>query len=152
MRAFRLAKASLADSALAGEGARRFGGRWNSPGRPMVYAASSLSLAALEILVHLREPALLRRAYVFLALDCPEGLAQRLDPGQLPAEWRRPEHPAPRELGDRWLASAASLALVVPSAVICLEWNILFNPLHPDWPLVSTSPPQAFAFDPRLAD
>jgi RES domain-containing protein len=152
MRAFRLVKASLAHTALDGEGARRFGGRWNSPGRPMVYAASSLSLAALELLVHLRDPALLRRAYAYLALDAPDGLAQRLDPGQLPAGWRRPEHPLLKAMGDRWLESGASLALEVPSAVIPLEWNVLLNPLHPDWPQVASSVPVAFSFDPRLTD
>lgn len=151
MRAYRLVKTCLAASALDGEGARRHGGRWNSPGRPMVYAASSISLAALEILVHLREPALLRRAYVHIALDVPDDLIQRLDLGRLPADWQRVEHPASKALGDGWLASAASLALAVPSAIIPQEWNLLLNPLHADWPKVAASAPAAFAFDPRLA-
>lgn len=151
MRAFRLVKAALAPAALDGEGARRFGGRWNSPGRPMVYAASSLSLAALEILVHLQDAALLRRAYAFLVLECVDGLAQRLDPGLLPPDWQRPEHPALKEIGDRWLDARSSAALEVPSAIVPLEWNVLFNPLHPDWSRVSASAARAFSFDPRLA-
>lgn len=150
MRAFRLVKASLAAAAMDGEGARRFGGRWNSPGRPMVYAAASLSLAALEMLVHLREPALLRRSYVFIALECPEGLLQRLDPGLLPPDWQRAEHPALKDMGDRWLESGESLALEVPSAVISQEQNVLFNPLHPDWPTITIASPVPFSFDPRL--
>lgn len=151
MRAYRLVKANLAARTLDGEGARRYGGRWNSPGRSLVYAASSLSLAALELLVHLREPALLRRAYVFLVLECPDELVRRLEPGLLPPDWQRPEHPAPKALGDRWLESAASLALDAPSAVVPQERNILFNPFHPDWPRLTASAPVPFSFDPRLA-
>ena len=39
-------------AAMSGEGARRYGGRWNPPGLPAVYLAESRALAALEILVH----------------------------------------------------------------------------------------------------
>ncbi len=38
---------------LDGEGAKRVGGRWNTPGRPVVYMAESIALAILENLVHL---------------------------------------------------------------------------------------------------
>jgi len=41
---------------LDGEGARRFGGRWNSPGRPVVYLADHPALAALEVRDHLDLP------------------------------------------------------------------------------------------------
>ena len=54
MLAWRLCRAPFTD--LTGEGARRYGRRWNRPGRPMVYAASSAALAVLEIRVHLDLP------------------------------------------------------------------------------------------------
>ena len=38
---------------LDGEGARKVGGRWNSPGRAVVYMAQSVALAVLENLVHM---------------------------------------------------------------------------------------------------
>ena len=50
---WRIIKARYAKSAFDGEGARQFGGRWNSPGVPIIYTSSSMSLAALEMLVHL---------------------------------------------------------------------------------------------------
>ena len=51
--AWRIVRARFADSAFDGEGARRYGGRWNSRGTRMVYTAGSQALAALEMLVHL---------------------------------------------------------------------------------------------------
>ena len=50
IKAVRLVSPRYADIAFDGEGARRYGGRWNSKDTSMVYAASSL--AALEMLVH----------------------------------------------------------------------------------------------------
>jgi hypothetical protein len=38
---------------LNGEGARRYGGRFNPPGVPAVYTSQSIALALLEILVHI---------------------------------------------------------------------------------------------------
>ena len=46
IEAVRLVLSKYAESAFDGQGARLFGGRWNSKGTPMVYAASSLALAA----------------------------------------------------------------------------------------------------------
>ena len=54
MRVYRVAKARHAhnpQTMLSGEGAREWGGRFNSPGVRAVYYASTLSLAALKILV-----------------------------------------------------------------------------------------------------
>ncbi|WBQ19471.1 RES domain-containing protein [Sphingobium yanoikuyae] len=42
--------------ALAGEGARFSGGRWNLVERPTVYTEAVLSLAVLEALIHLDLP------------------------------------------------------------------------------------------------
>lgn len=51
MRTWRLTTARHAHTAFTGEGARRYGGRWNAKGVPVVYTAGSLSLAMLEMLV-----------------------------------------------------------------------------------------------------
>jgi len=51
VRLWRLARRPF--DAIDGEGARLFGGRWNRPGLAVVYCAINLSLAVLEILVHL---------------------------------------------------------------------------------------------------
>ena len=49
---WRLVRAEFADQ-LDGEGARLFGGRWNSRGRNALYTSSHLSLSVLEVYVHI---------------------------------------------------------------------------------------------------
>ena len=79
MLAWRLCRAPFAD--LSGEGARRYGGRWNRPGRPIVYAASSAALAVLEVRVHLDlPPALLPDDYLLLTIDCAIWRSRRASP------------------------------------------------------------------------
>jgi hypothetical protein len=72
MRIWRLCRAPYAAEAFSGEGARRFGGRWNSRGVPMVYASTSLALAAIELFVNL-EPGLAPEDLVCLSAILPEG-------------------------------------------------------------------------------
>lgn len=139
----RLAKAAF--TALDGEGARLFGGRWNSPGRPMIYAAASPSLAVLEVLVHLDlPPELMPDDYRLLSLDLPdEGPIEHID--------QTPDNDGARlAIGDRFLTQMASLALTVPSVVVPQERNTLINPRHPaaiGLRLLSNEP---FSLDARL--
>src|SRR6185436_5749555 len=91
--------------ALDGEGARLNGGRWNSEGKPVVYTSATLSLAALEYLVHV-EPLLAPNDLVAMAIDLPEaaGVGALVEPQQFPSgDWQ--QYPAPEwqgELGDMW--------------------------------------------------
>ena len=50
-RIYRVCRARYAR--LDGEGAKLVGGRWNSPGRAVVYMAESVALAVIENLVHM---------------------------------------------------------------------------------------------------
>ena len=82
---WRLCSARFADSAMSGEGARLYGGRWNRRGTSMVYCASTLSLGMLEVLVH---ASVLPRDYVAIQVDIPDGVAvETLAVGSLPANW-----------------------------------------------------------------
>lgn len=151
MIVWRIARA--ARQALDGEGARLNGGRWNREGRPVVYTSASLSLAALELLVHL-DPPVAPSDLVAMEIDVPDddGLGAYVDPAQFPpGDWR--EYPAPEwqaELGDLWLDDGDLLWLAVPSAIVPEEHNVIVNPQHPrmkDVRIVSTRP---FGFDLRL--
>src|SRR5262249_47416923 len=137
-------------AAFDGEGARVEGGRWNSPGTPVVYAAESAALAALEMLIHLGRGSVLG-AYVLIPCTFDEHLLTRLDRKRLPRNWR--SYPAPPELqqlGDEWVRSAVSVALEVPSAVIHTDVNYLLNPRHSGFDAVHVGRPEPFEFDLRL--
>ncbi len=149
IKVWRLCRAVHAAGAFSGEGARRFGGRWNSRGTPMVYTSSSLALAAIELFVHL-EPSQAPGDLVAIAATLPEGEpARALAPSELPSDWRSDES-GPRNLGDEWIRSAASLALRVPSVPIPIEWNVLINPQHPRFRDLQIDLPQPFVFDARM--
>jgi RES domain-containing protein len=148
--AWRIVKAKLADRAFDGEGARRFGGRWNSPGTRVVYASETRALAVLETLVHLARPELLD-AYTLIPARVPDDLVETLDPSRLPRSWRT--YPPPLDLqwlGDEWAATQRTVALRIPSAVIGREHNYLLNPVHPAFTSVTIDEPETFALDPRL--
>jgi RES domain-containing protein len=148
--AWRIIKARHAANAFDGEGARLEGGRWNSPGTPLVYTSGSAALAALEMLVHLGRRSILG-AYVLIACTCDERLVRRLDTKRLPPNWR--SYPAPPELqliGDEWAKGATSAVLQVPSAVIEAESNYLLNPRHQDFRAVRVGDPHPFDVDERL--
>ncbi|MGE9269061.1 MAG: RES family NAD+ phosphorylase [Verrucomicrobiales bacterium] len=149
--AYRLVSTKWLGGALSGEGARKYGGRWNSPGRPAVYLGSTRSLCALELLVHLPSPGSRRKAFSFLSLELPSASIHTLPTSALPESWREdPPTSATMHLGDDWLAAGSSLALAVPSAIMPEEWNFLLNPLHPDFHRLKISEPAAFRFDQRL--
>jgi len=122
MRAWRLARRPYAD--LGGEGARIAGGRWNSPGLPMVYLAEEASLALLEVRVHLDLPLdLLPDDYVFLDVDL--GTLDTEEAGLPPSDDEC------RRIGDSWLATGRTPLLRVPSAIVPFSRNLLLNPRHP---------------------
>jgi RES domain-containing protein len=150
MQIWRICRARFAGEAFSGEGARRFGGRWNSRGAPMVYASSSLALAAIELFVPL-EPNQQPDDLVSVVAALPAGEpAQRLEPGQLPAGWWTDEFEPLRVIGDKWIREKTSLAIMVPSAALRAEWNVLMNPLHPAVMEIKVEEPQPFRFDARM--
>ena len=151
MRAFRIVKKRHMLTAFTGDGARAFGGRWNFPGIPMVYAAHTRALAALESLAHFAG-AERRMQFVTFELEIPDKLAAHLDAGELPRDWRREEPGAATQaLGSEWQRTARSVALVVPSVLVPQEYCVLLNPDHPDTDKILVSYPEAFSFDARLA-
>jgi RES domain-containing protein len=147
---WRIVKKRYAANAFDGDGARRFGGRWNSPGVPMVYVASSRSLAVLEMAVYL-DPAALLSSFVLIPCEFDESLVTTLGRSTLPALWRRdPPLPALAAIGDAWIKQARSAVLAVPSAIIEEELNFLLNPTHPDFSRISIGEARDFSFDARL--
>jgi RES domain-containing protein len=129
MRVWRLAATRHASTAMSGEGAAAFGGRWNPPGRRMVYTAGSLALATLEMSVHITGG---RVKYVAMQFELPDHLVDALEVGGLKKSWPTDES-ATQRVGEAWLDSRQSSALTVPSALVdprSGERNVLLNPSH----------------------
>jgi RES domain-containing protein len=148
--AWRIVQRKFVNAAFSGDGARRFGGRWNSRGRAVIYTAQSQALAALEILVHLDSEELLQN-YFAIPVTIPERLVIRVRLSALPKNWRAyPASRATRSIGDAWLARADSPVLCVPSTIIPSESNFLLNPAHRHFPRLRIGKPDPFHFDPRL--
>jgi RES domain-containing protein len=126
---------------LDGEGPRLFGSRWNSPGRPVVYAASCGALAALEYLVHAKE---LPVGMLIKWIEVPDTLPfEKID--SVPSD-----NKAFRRLGDDWLDQMSTAVLRVPSVLVPRQWNLLLNPIHPLFPATKVTDEAPFAFDSRL--
>ena len=139
MLAWRLCREPFAD--LSGVGAGLFGGRWNNPGLPLVYAASTAALAVLEVRVHLDlPPDLLPDDYTLLTIDLDDLAVETV--GEFPAD--------PCAYGDAWLASLRTPVLCVPSAIVAESANLLLNPRHPDAGAARLAGRRRFAFDRRL--
>lgn len=149
VRAWRIIKTRYSAEAFSGEGARLYGGRWNSSGIAMVYTAGSKSLATLELLVHLHTTSALP-SFSICPVDFDDSLVELLDPTTLPRDWR--ESPPPislRAVGDDWISRGSSVVLRVPSAVIESEYNYLINPAHKDFKKLVIGGMEVFDLDPR---
>lgn len=131
-------------------GAAMVGGRWNSPGQPVIYGALSYAGAMLEILVHAnigRVPVTHGYVVAEVADSVP---AERIAAHSLPAGWDSDDITIARQLGDRWRQEAKTALLLVPSVVTRLEWIAVVNPLHPDARQFSVSQAQPVVWDQRL--
>src|ERR1022692_2606670 len=140
---YRVCRAVYAN--LDGQGAKRVGGRWNSPGRAVVYMAESISLAVIENLVHMsRED--FPSGYVTVAVIIPDHVKT------LAEEELRTRLPnlSPGQYGDHWIASLESAVLRVRSGVIPEECNYLLNPGHPQFSEIVVEATVPFVFDERL--
>ena len=148
---WRVVKRTHAATAFDGKAAAHFGGRWNSPGRRVVYTSGSKSLALLEILVHLDVGRSVPRLVAF-TFDADDRLVEHLPATRLPRHWRTSRGLSETQrIGDEWLAFGRSLVLEVPSAIVPEESNYLLNPLHPAFGRLRVGRPVPVLLDPRLA-
>jgi len=146
---FRIVKCIYAED-ITGTGARLYGGRWNSEGKPMLYMASSRSLAVLEVLVHL-PPLMIPDGYCLTEIEVPNDSVSHLEIEDLPANWKTIAQPTSlKEIGDRFLKNQEHLLLRIPSAIVPAEHNYLMNPNHKAFKKVRVLKTESFDFDERL--
>ena len=146
MEVFRVTRQKYAND-LSGNGAAVNGGRWNEAGRPMLYTASSRSLAILETLVHLRQPQP-PTDYRVMVLYIPDHIPF-ITSRQLPENWKVDDAYS-QQLGSKWLASNESLLLRVPSVIVRAEYNYLLNPAQEFFAEVQLIAIEPIEFDSRF--
>ena len=131
-------------------GAFLFGGRWNSPGKRIIYAAQTYAGALLEVLVY-ANLGVVPKNHAAVRSISPTTFPAKPSP---PRTWRvGPVRPpsASRRFGDQWLEDRRSAVLLVPSVVLQgREVNVLLNPDHPDFPRIRATAPALVTWDPRL--
>lgn len=149
MRAFRLFPERFRENAFTGAGGLYAARRWNHQGTVMVYTATSRALAALEFFVHL-DPRDAPDDLLMAEAEVPDELVEQLNPDLLPAAWRELNSLVCRDLGSGWAASGRSVGLLVPSAVVEEDWNLLLNPRHADFSKVQIAAAKPFRYDERI--
>jgi RES domain-containing protein len=150
MTVYRLARSKFKND-LSGEGARIAGGRWNSPGIPVLYTTESRALCTLEIAVH-TPLKIVPQDYMMICIDVPSNaIKQQISVKDLPPNWKFfPEIKHTQIIGDQFFLEGKHLALKVPSAIVAGDYNILINPLHSDFKQVKVLSFEPFEFDQRL--
>ena len=130
------------------EGARTYGGRWNMAGTPAIYASTTRSLAALEVIIH---NGAIPWDYQVIEIGIPDDVAIKEMDLKLLHDWPdgSTQHATAR-YGTQWAQSLGTAVLRAPSAAIRSEFNYVLNPLHPDFARITFGVPATEEIDPRL--
>lgn len=150
MKIYRLSREKFAKD-MSGTGARLNGGRWNSKGKNAIYTAENISLAKLEVTVHL-DLDLIPNDYCLIEMSLPDDAKiKTLDISKLSQDWDTiPHSESTQLLGDDFLDNNNYVALKVPSAIVPQEHNYILNPNHSDFSEIIITKIESFTFDNRL--
>lgn len=158
MKLYRIARAGTrtdrgaALAAFSGDGAAKYPGRWNFRGIRAVYCSETLAGACLETLVHIRPVPRVFPASVFFEVEIRDELLEEPSLAKLPVGWNvEIVSPESRDFGTKFLQSGRAVGLVVPTALIPRERNVIVNPLHPVFKIDDVKGPYPFYYDRRLA-
>ena len=134
---------------LSGTGSKLYGGRWNSAGLNAIYGTENISLAILEILVHVKKYKL-PSDYHLVTLNIPDTIKPvTISKERLKKSWKD-DAAYTQFMGDEFIKSKHSLLLKVPSVIVDQENNFILNPKHPDAPKIKIISTKLFVFDKRL--
>ncbi len=151
IQAWRIVHEDYLATAFDGKGARIAGGRWNSEGVPVVCTAGSLSLALLEIIVHLEIKKALQH-FKAIPVSLSEKQTEHVTVN-LPTSWSAlPPEFTTQVIGNLWVKRNALPVLSVPSAVVPNETNYLLNPQHSEFSSIAIGQPINLPVDPRMVE
>ncbi|MES2557407.1 MAG: RES family NAD+ phosphorylase [Bacteroidota bacterium] len=151
MKVYRLTRRKFSHD-FNGKGAAMCGARWNSKGTELIYTSDSRALAMAEVAVHLSSDTL-PSDFMMLEIDIPDtvSFAPEVSVDDLHPNWNAFPHDVLTQLiGDQFIQSNAFCALKVPSAVVKGDFNILINPVHPDFGKIRIIDESDFPFDRRF--
>lgn len=150
IRVWRITGKKYADDAFSGEGARIWGGRFNSPGNPAVYTSGSLSLALLENLVQTNTRDYFKNL-VYVYADIPANMISTPTMDDLPDGWSQiPHSESSQAFGDTWIKDGTFPVLRIPSVVVSQEFNYMINPKHREYAKIIISKAGPLSLDPRI--
>ncbi len=152
MTVYRLSKKKWAED-KSGEGARLFGGRWNTIGTPCIYTCSNRALTVLEYSCHVPLDEI-PRALCFTLYEIPEKAIYECKGFELPGDWQKMDYSDTcREFGTHLFKKINCLVIRVPSVVVPYEYNYLINPIHPDMNTkVNVLATEDYSYDIRIKD
>jgi RES domain-containing protein len=109
-------------------------GRWNGPGRKVIYAAESIPLAFMESMIR-RKGIGFNDEFRIMIIGIPDTLAiTAVDPDSAASGWRDFfDYSICQSIGNDWYDKGLTPILKVPSAVLTTNFNLVINSLHPDF-------------------
>lgn len=151
MELFRITQEKYAED-LSGNGARIFGGRWNSEGKYALYTSATRALALLETLAHTPAKMLSSNTYLLITLFVPDKeTIQTIYSDDLWAGWDNRDAPLfLKKTGDLFLTQNEKLILQVPSVLMPEESNYILNPLQEGMKKVKIVHKRRMVFDSRI--
>jgi RES domain-containing protein len=152
LRLWRLDAEPYAGGWADGEGAFRFGGRWNRQGTRTVYAALDPATAALEVAVHKGFAALDRLPHVLTSARIADPVrdVHVVWPDAIPnPNWLAPILPNPQQQAFGEALLAAHRFILIPSAVSRHSWCVIFDGARGASGLDEITQ-ERFALDPRV--
>jgi RES domain-containing protein len=133
---------------LSGNGAKLYGGRWNSIGTPAIYTSFTISLALVELFIHKKtyEEIIVNQ---LMEITINDTIETKIDYQKLKTNWQDDAGYC-QYIGNQFLAME-QVGMIVPSAVIEQENNLVLNPLSKDFlKKVKIKKIKSFSFDDRL--
>jgi RES domain-containing protein len=147
LRAYRIADRRR--KIFDGQGAALIGGRWNSPGRRVIYAAETYAGAMLETLVH-TNIGKLPKTHSWIEILIRKGIRiEEVHSAEI-SGWDAPDQRASRRYGDQWYDEGRTAVLLVPSLVARPERNIAINQEHADFKRIRATAPKPVIWEERL--